>query len=481
MPRVAWFTPLPPTRSGIAAYSVDILPRLAGRHQIDVFRSPGPAPGALPPGHPPVFEGHDFTWKHFRAPYDLVVYQLGNARCHEYMWPHLVRYPGLVVLHDGRLLHSRALFLLHRGRADEFRAEFRLNHPGAPPDAAELVIGNLAGTACYFWPMVRVAVQTARLAAVHSPRLAADLADEFGAPVATIRMGVPDPRTGRPGSDVAAARRSAVRARYGVPPAATVFAALGLVTPEKRISPALRALARVARTSPSAHVMLVGGTVDHYDARAEARALGVEDRVTITGYVPDDEVDACLEAADACLCLRWPTCRETSASWLRAMAAGKATIVTELAHADDVASLDPRSWTVRAAGSGAAATDVPPRAACVSVDIADEVHSLGLAMKRLAADAGLRAALAAAARDHWRAHHTLAAMTADYERAFAAALDRPVRRPDAPLPPCRGDRLGAPLPPHLVADGTGRLREMAAALGVSIDFLDLPERGRYAQ
>ena len=42
-----------------------------------------------------VFNAHDFVWKHQRAPYDLVVYQLGNARWHDYMWAYLAAYPGL--------------------------------------------------------------------------------------------------------------------------------------------------------------------------------------------------------------------------------------------------------------------------------------------------------------------------------------------------------------------------------------------------
>ena len=51
-------------------------------------------------------------------------------------------------------------------------------------------------------------------------------------------------------------------------------------------------------------------------------------------------------STDVCLCLRWPTARETSASWLRCLAAGKPTIVTDLVHTADVAVLDPRSWTL---------------------------------------------------------------------------------------------------------------------------------------
>src|SRR5512141_2750162 len=79
MRRLAWFTPTPPNRSGIAAYGEELLPLLASSYAIDVFTSPLVAGQHRPEGHPPVFEGHDFAWKHVLAPYDLVVYQLGNA------------------------------------------------------------------------------------------------------------------------------------------------------------------------------------------------------------------------------------------------------------------------------------------------------------------------------------------------------------------------------------------------------------------
>ena len=64
--RIAWFSPLPPARSGIAAYSADLVPRLAPAHAVDCFSE---------------VNACDFLWKARREPYDLVVYQLGNAPC----------------------------------------------------------------------------------------------------------------------------------------------------------------------------------------------------------------------------------------------------------------------------------------------------------------------------------------------------------------------------------------------------------------
>src|SRR6266850_8175694 len=136
--RVAWFSPLPPVRSGIATYSAELLPRLAPEFDVDCFventifspRSRTPA----------VFDAHDFVWKQQRMPYDLVVYQLGNAPCHDYMWAYLAAYPGLLVLHDARLHHARARRLLHERRFDDYRREFAYDHPDARADVAEYAV-----------------------------------------------------------------------------------------------------------------------------------------------------------------------------------------------------------------------------------------------------------------------------------------------------------------------------------------------------
>jgi glycosyltransferase involved in cell wall biosynthesis len=456
MHRLAWFTPTPPSRSGIAAYCEELLPLLSSEYAIDVFTAPLVAGHPRPDGHPPVFEGHDFAWKHFRAPYDLAVYQLGNATCHAFMWPHLFRHPGLVVLHDAQLHHSRAWSLLRQGRVDDYRAEFRANHPGEPEHLPDLFIRGLADSAYYLWPMLDLVIRSARLVAVHSPRLATALSAQFGVEVDAVRMGVRD--WPQPAGADAVERRRELRARYGIAPDAVVFAAFVHITPEKRITPVLQAMAEVLRFVPTARLLLVGSTVDHYDAMAEARVFGVERAVVLAGYVPDEEILAHLAAADVCLNLRWPTGGETSASWLRALAAGLPTVVTDLAHHDEMAVIDPRTWTTLAAGSGQAAADPIQRPVCVAIDPVQERFSLTVAMLQLARYPGLRAGFSKAAREHWAREHTLARMADDYGKVIEHALSRPI------VPP-------RDLPAHLVADGTARARSLTAPFGVDVDFL----------
>ena len=424
VPPIAWFSPLPPTTSGIAAYSAEILPLLAGRgYEIETFTERN---------------AHEFVWRQRRRPYALTVYQLGNDACHDYMWAYLFRYPGLVVLHDVQLHQARALFLTKRWepRLDDYAAEVRANHPDAPADLPYLVLARMGDRMYQHWPMVRLVIERARMSLVHSAWVAADLRDKHPqANIRAIAMGVG-----------AGTNPRGARARGQFPPDAIVVGAFGGVTPEKRIPQLLRAIAALADRHPTLQLLLVGSVASHYDVRADAEACGVADRVHLTGFVPDDELPAYLAAADVCACLRWPTNRETSASWLRCLAAGRPTIVTELAHLGDVPTLDPRGWRVLDTRS-------EPRApVAVSVDILDEAHALEVALDRLATDRALRERLGHAAHAWWSAHHQLDGMAAAYDDVIRAAVDAPVPSPR--------------LPPHLLADGTSGLHDLAAQLGV---------------
>src|SRR6185436_9763320 len=151
--RIAWFSPFPPVRTGIAGRSAELVAALAARG-VSVDRYPEAA-------------AHDFPWRHRQAPYDLVVYQFGNSSHHDYAWPYALRYPGLVVLHDTRLHHARAALLLRETRAADYRAELAWSEPAVSPDAAELAVAGFDSRLYYDWPMVRGLVASSRLTAVH--------------------------------------------------------------------------------------------------------------------------------------------------------------------------------------------------------------------------------------------------------------------------------------------------------------------------
>jgi hypothetical protein len=177
--------------------------------------------------------------------------------------------------------------------------------------------------------------------------------------------------------------------------------------------------------------------------------------VTVTGYLASDEAFTdCIAACDVALNLRWPTAREVSGPWLRCLAAGKPTVIVDLAHLTAVPTIDPRTWRPHGVASLGPLDDALVSTPCaVAIDILDEDHSLRLAMRRLGTDEVLRAALGRAARARWDEQHSIAAMAADYRTLIADAMERP-----APA---------IALPPHLVDDGSRTLARLLEPFGLA--------------
>jgi glycosyltransferase involved in cell wall biosynthesis len=438
MARLAWFSPMPPARSGIAACCAVLVPALRRLHEIDVFVDEPPAGGSAG-----LRSAHEFPWRHQRAPYDVTVYQLGNSACHDFLWPYLFRYPGLVVLHDIRLHHARAAALLRRHRAAAYRDEFVWNHPGVDRDLAELAVAGFDSTLYYDWPMTRLILESARAVAVHTRANAATLKAEVpSARIDAIHLGHGDVLE----PEAKQVARTRIRTRLAIPPDAILFGCFGGLTPQKRIAQVLGAFSATLTYAPGARLLLAGDASDLPDVRAEIRRLGLSGRVSLTGYLESDSLlTDYIAACDASLNLRWPTAGEVSGPWLRCLALGLPTVVVDLAHMADVPSLDPRTWHPH--GGHSESTPV-----CIAIDILDEDHSLALAMRRLATQPAFRKRLGDAAAAYWQRHHTPSAMIENYEQLIDEVRQLPTPEPR--------------LPRHLRDDGGGVLDRITAQFGL---------------
>ena len=336
MPRLAWFSPMPPVPTGVAACSADLVAALSTDHQIDVFVDEAVARVA-----PGTRSAHDFVWRHRQEPYDLTVFQVGNSSHHDYLWPYLFRYPGLTVLHDAHLHHARAAALLRTLRADDYRAEFASNHPEANADIAELAVAGFDTHLLYDWPMTRLVARASRLVAVHSPVLADQMIASIpDARVTAIHLGHGVPLST---AEVTAAGLRA-RERHGISADAVVFGCYGGLSPDKRLPQILAAFAATrpyVPARPSAPGRRGTRTSTTFATDIERHRARLDD-VTLTGYLPTDEAfTESIAACDVALNLRWPTAREMSGPWLRCLAAGKPTVIVDLAHSGECADARP--------------------------------------------------------------------------------------------------------------------------------------------
>jgi glycosyltransferase involved in cell wall biosynthesis len=99
--RVAYFSPLYPTQSGIAEYSTELLPELAKNVRVDVFAD-NPKAASLSFPHELRLQSAS-KFEEFSRHYGLTLYQIGNSTHHSWMLEILGNRPGLIVIHDFNL------------------------------------------------------------------------------------------------------------------------------------------------------------------------------------------------------------------------------------------------------------------------------------------------------------------------------------------------------------------------------------------
>jgi glycosyltransferase involved in cell wall biosynthesis len=422
MARLAFVSPLPPAPTGIADYSFEVLELLAPRHQIDAFHGQDAVDeGHLPPGVS-AFRAETLLERQRQRPYDLVLYQLGNATAHAFEYDLLARLPGLLVLHDLVLHHSRARAFVDSPQARAYAAdpssatlraaalrrlaEYADELAYAYPDQADRLYPVALGTSGellpYAYPLFRIPVEASLATAAHNAYTCAALRAEVeGARVAQVVM--PASRAAVDPASVAA-----LRARLGIAPHELAVGCFGLLTPEKRVVTAARAVARGLEAGLPLRLLLVGPVPDALALDRQLARLGVRERTIVTGRVPFAELPAHVEAADVVVHLRHPTARETSAALLRVLAQGRPTVMADLEQLAEI-----------------------PEACVLRADVADEEGEVTRAVERLVKSPALRASLSAAARAFVAREHSPERCRESYERAIALAREAP---PPVPRP-----------------------------------------------
>jgi glycosyltransferase involved in cell wall biosynthesis len=318
--RLAYVSPIPPSRSGIATYSRDLLPCLADFYEIDVVVERDQAGTGLP-GVSKVIEAPVFLEQAGR--YDRVLYHFGNSEFHDYMVPLIQAVPGIVVLHDvylGGLIRHRAI---REGQEKQWLRALYENH-GA---AAVLHCSQPAARheAASTYPCCSTIVDHSLGLIVHSA-YARSLASEWLTPdwmrrISQIPLAHPAP---------VVTDRVEARQRLGLPPEAWILCSFGLMGPTKRNLDILSAWNQSNAFADGKSVLIFVGaraTGDYGDAvEQEIARLGLEARVRITGWTDDQDYRDYLGACDAAVQLRSDSRGETSLALLDALSSGVPTI-----------------------------------------------------------------------------------------------------------------------------------------------------------
>ena len=296
--KLAMYTPMPPTRTGVAHYASMLVRALRERVEVDV-----------------VTDNRQPTT-------DNVFYQLGNNPHHEWIYKEAMQHPGVIVLHDIVLHHLIVEMTLARGDAAGYIAALEANHGAV---GAAWGRGRAAGLHTemgnFLLPASIDVANRSRAVIVHN-RYSADRLRDLG--VHTPIHVVPHPYEPQEGAE---SRRDEIRAEHGFTSAQRVIGMFGFLTSAKRSEVVLEAFAQARDAMPDLRLLVVGDPAPNIDIIA----FGAEG-VTFTGYVPDEEFAAYFSAVDRLVNLRYPTAGETSGTLIRAFESGKPVAVSDYAQ-----------------------------------------------------------------------------------------------------------------------------------------------------
>jgi glycosyltransferase involved in cell wall biosynthesis/4-amino-4-deoxy-L-arabinose transferase-like glycosyltransferase len=379
--KVSYFSPLPPSTSGIADYSALLLPALERLVDVDVVR-----PGRTRPV----------------ADADVALYHVGNdPDAHGWIVDALRRRPGVVVLHDFVIHHLVAGLTIgrHDGHAYLAAMEREAGVPGRL-----LGYGVLEGRVPPLWevrpeefPLAGEVLDRATAVVVHSHFVEERVrAHGYEGPLHRI------PHPAWPVPAIEPARVA------GAP----LIGCFGHINESKRIPQLLAAFAALRRRHEGARLLLVGSESPGFDLEGRIARSGLDATGVIREpYVEEERLWALMAACDACVLLRAPTMGETSGAAIRTLSLGKPLVVSDVGWFAELP--DSVAEKIPVGGDG-------------------EVQALTAALRRLA-DPATAASMGAAARALAEREHDVGRVAERYaavleEAAGGAAVRERVLR-----------------------------------------------------
>lgn len=366
---VGFHSPLPPARTGVAAYSAALVQAMKDR--VDLRMNPP-------------------------DPCGVELYHLGNNLLHREIYERALERPGVVVLHDAVLHH----FFLGFGDERRYVDEFAYNYGEWGRELARRLWRERARSANdrrYFaWPMLRRVVERSLAAVVHNPGAAEMVkAAVPGARVHEI------PHLRMPVDPQAAVSSEALRRRYGIGPSDFAFGVFGHLRESKRLTAILRVFRRLRRAGAGLWLLVAGRFVGPDLERAAAPLLAAPGVIRVP-YLPESGFARHAALVDACINLRDPSAGETSGIAIRLMALGKPLLVSA---GPEVSRF--------------------PEEACLRVDRGPaEEESLAALMLLLRQRPDLARAAGAAAAHHIAVEHAPAHVADLYVAALTAARNQ---------------------------------------------------------
>ncbi|MEO0438529.1 MAG: glycosyltransferase [Pseudomonadota bacterium] len=354
-PRMAFVSPLPPQRSGIADYCVDLLAALQVHYKIDVVVNQSEVDLATIPDHCAVLKVEDFPENALR--YDRILYHFGNSIFHEHMFDLLGSFPGTVVLHDAFLSGILAHMETFSSDAKVWVSALYTSHGYHAVSARR----ETADTADVVWayPCNLGVLRDSIGLIVHSEAAVRQSTSWYGEAARTKFEVIPlmkNPVT------VSFSERRKARQELGLAEDHLLVCSYGMLGPSKRNLDLIHAWKSLGFDSKeNMSLVFVGenhsGTYGS-DIENEIRSAHKVKNVRITGWAVQEEYKNYLISADLAVQLRTLSRGETSAAVLDCLNYGLPTIVNANGSmnelSDDAVLKLPNDFSIRELASAIA-------------------------------------------------------------------------------------------------------------------------------
>ena len=318
--RLNIFTPLPGLRTEIANMTATMLPELAKLAELRAWTVQETWRDGLEEGYeirhydPGVLPVREFNWA------DVNFYNLGNdATYHRTIFDVARRIPGVHILHDISLAHFFASFATG-SQEDRQYYQWEMEQIGLGAEAREFLSGDLEFESLVDRaPMTRAMLRPALGAVVHNfaemdTVAMASTVPLFYVPLCHAQRAVEVPP------------HAERRFGDGQPIRLIVF---GFIGRNRCLPEVLRALAGMPDSA--AYLLDIYGSMAETEmVQGMVAALGLQEQVTLHGFVSEEALDLALQRADLAINLRNPTMGEASASQLRIWANSLPSVVSDV-------------------------------------------------------------------------------------------------------------------------------------------------------
>ena len=330
---IAFFSPFSPLRSGVSHYSEELAKELCDDFAFTFYSDKGYIPTVVGK-YGDVKEFRDFNSSH-----DLNFFQASNNSIHSYMYPYLLKHPGVITLHDftissmvrGHWTGRKKLMLFYEvlyshgwdGAREVLGIRMKRGLRSIIRHKPSAVEGETTGLT-----FVKRAIDSSRGIVVHSQQMVEIVRQiDPARELLLVPLGVEQVAINHSKEE---SRKCLGLDRFGIDDESFVILSFGFIARSRRIDKILMAFKDFVRDYPNSFYIICGPRMPQFEIDSFVAKHGLDGKVVIIdSYIPMEKVNEHINASDLCFNLRWPAFGSSS-SLMKMMAVGRPCVVTNV-------------------------------------------------------------------------------------------------------------------------------------------------------